>query len=262
MFTPRINGERQHFGGEGILTGRLFFGDGAKLITTPVSGEIWRNGALVVSVYYPGCPLPLLYIYISFFFIFFSPLLPPSTSPLRAKPDSKLERLNLKMLQREKNLTFARLSDTSCGRVAIDDDKSSVREFSNDAPLPPPLPRRIAGIFRLSTIDQPFSFFHPSAASALSLSFSPIFFFLLLLFSFPCSFLNRRCCLVTVRRAIRANNKLVSIVAARNCVERCANAWVICVSLQLGVTSIRNVVKKKKKKERIEKEEWEREREK
>ena len=172
MFTPRINGERQHFGGEGILTGRLFFGDGAKLITTPVSGEIWRNGALVVSVYYPGCPLPLLYIYISFFFIFFSPLLPPSTSPLRAKPDSKLERLNLKMLQREKNLTFARLSDTSCGRVAIDDDKSSVREFSNDAPLPPPLPRRIAGIFRLSTIDQPFSFFHPSAASALSLSLS------------------------------------------------------------------------------------------
>lgn len=178
MFTPRINGERQHFGGEGILTGRLFFGDGAKLITTPVSGEIWRNGALVVSVYYPGCPLPLLYIYISFFFIFFSPLLPPSTSPLRAKPDSKLERLNLKMLQREKNLTFARLSDTSCGRVAIDDDKSSVREFSNDAPLPPPLPRRIAGIFRLSTIDQPFSFFHPSAASALSLSLFLSYFFL------------------------------------------------------------------------------------
>lgn len=68
----------------------------------------------------------------------------------------------------EENLTFARLSDTSCGRVAIDDDKSSVRIFERWS-----LVSRPEFLGWVPSIN--LSFFHPSGLALLS--FSPIFFF-------------------------------------------------------------------------------------
>lgn len=94
-------------------------------------------------------------------------------------------------------------------------------EFSNDG-FP-----RIVGIFRLSTIDQPFFFFHPSAL----LSFSPIFFFPSILFPllfFKSSMLfgNRSPCYSCKQqtRFHRCNEKLRRTVCKRLSNLRIASA--------------------------------------
>lgn len=114
MFTPRIT-SRDTSGDRSIVFRRR-----AKLITP---GYLGKYDVMVLCR--KRIIRPLLFC-ISFFF--------PSPSPPPLLFNARNQTVSLrdwiwKCFEEEKNLTFARLSDTSCGRVAIDDDKSSPRIF-------------------------------------------------------------------------------------------------------------------------------------